>query len=102
MHLGCTMASGHYIADFNFPCGSIDCCEMHMYKNVLLRNANDNSVEEKRQLEKILSSSFEGEDTWLECNDENIRPISTKEFVDLLGSKPNSSSTPYLLFYTRL
>ncbi|CAG9822839.1 unnamed protein product [Phaedon cochleariae] len=92
MHSGCTMASGYYIA--------------YMYQNVLVQTANDNSVKEKiRQPEKNLSfssSSSEGEDMWLECNDGNIKPISTKEFVDSLGFQPNSSSESFLLFYTSL
>lgn len=39
---------------------------------------------------------------WLECDDENVHAISTEEFREVLSYKQNSTSTPYLLFYSKI
>lgn len=71
-------------------CKSVDCCGIKLNKNIL-----ENVVNSYNKRNDLL------EDMWLECDDETIRPISTNEFQNLLSSKPNSTSTPYLLFYTK-
>lgn len=41
--------------------------------------------------------------TWLECDDETVRVLSTQELAEILSPKlsKNSALTPYLLFYAR-
>ncbi|CAG9814668.1 unnamed protein product [Phaedon cochleariae] len=97
MHLSCTMASRHIayvkasnpsIDYFNFPCESIDCCGLQMYKNVLVRTANDNSVEEKRQHGRH------------EAGVQRRKPQTHlhKEVRGLVGLQAKLFVDPYLLF----
>lgn len=81
-------------------CKSIDCCGVRLNKNVV-ENAI-NSFSRKTGQEYWHSSTSPCDDMWLECDDENIRPITGQEFLDELGYKPNSTSTPYLLFYAKI
>ncbi|XP_044756489.1 ubiquitin carboxyl-terminal hydrolase 1 [Coccinella septempunctata] len=72
-------------------CKSIDCCSVKLNKNVL---------------ENALNSQFKRndheEDMWLECDDESIRFLKSEELTQVLSYKPNSTATPYLLFYTKM
>ncbi|XP_045468882.1 ubiquitin carboxyl-terminal hydrolase 1 [Harmonia axyridis] len=72
-------------------CKSIDCCSVKLNKNVL---------------ENALNSQFKKndheEDMWLECDDESIRFLKSEELAQVLSYKPNSTATPYLLFYTKI
>lgn len=72
-------------------CKSIDCCSVKLNKNVL---------------ENALNSQFKRndheEDMWLECDDESIRFLKSEELSQVLSYKPNSTATPYLLFYTKI
>ncbi|KAJ8960399.1 hypothetical protein NQ318_013679 [Aromia moschata] len=155
MHLGGTMASGHYIAYVKVPdpredygecsrdlpkgslsasssekslnflkylkpkalgnsliesknglpsngvrmCKSIDCCGVRLNKTMV---ENVNNSFSRKTGQDYWHASTSAEDIWLECDDENIRPITAQEFADELGYKPNSTSTPYLLFYAKI
>ncbi|KAF2898998.1 hypothetical protein ILUMI_07177 [Ignelater luminosus] len=77
-------------------CKSIDCCGIKLNKNVVENVVN--SYAKRWQL----PSPETQEDVWLECDDENVRPLSNKEFQELLSYKPKSTSTPYLLFYSKI
>ncbi|KAJ8921421.1 hypothetical protein NQ315_003039 [Exocentrus adspersus] len=81
-------------------CKSMDCCGVRLNKNVVENVIN--SFSRKCGPEYWHSSTSPAEDMWLECDDENIRPITSQEFVDELACKPNSTSTPYLLFYAKI
>lgn len=39
--------------------------------------------------------------TWLECDDETVHVIHSRELEDKLAPNPRNSATPYLLFYVR-
>lgn len=86
---GCKNDSGKS-SGFQF-CKSMICCGIKMNKNILENVVNNYN----RRNNDIM------DDVWLECDDETIRPISSEEFQNLLAYKPNSTSTPYLLFYTK-
>lgn len=82
-------------------CKSIDCCGIRLNKNVVENVVN--SYGKKHTQERWQQSTAETqEDMWLECDDDNVRPISNKEFQELLGCKASSTSTPYLLFYSKI
>lgn len=146
MHLGGTMASGHYIAYVKASdrCDDYIDCTRDIPKGSLSASSSEKSLNLLKFLKprgldsKIgLKSSMNGirlcksseccgvrinrnvmenlfnsypkkngqdvqDDIWLECDDENIRAISSQEFQEVLSSKPNSTSTPYLLFYTKI
>lgn len=149
MHLGGTMASGHYIAYVRAsdPSNFYADCSHDMPKTSLSASSSEKSINILKQLKylkpRAFSSTVNGlpksstsgfrlcrsieccgvklnrsiienvlnnhsqknnqfEDVWLECDDETIRPISSQEFEDLLGCKSNSTSTPYLLFYSKI
>ncbi|XP_022919627.1 ubiquitin carboxyl-terminal hydrolase 46 [Onthophagus taurus] len=74
-------------------CNSQNCCGVKMNTNTVngfvRRNLGGELWKDSR-------------DIWLECDDENIRPVTSQELTDLLGYKPNSTSTPYLLFYSKM
>lgn len=76
-------------------CKSIDCCGIKLNKNVVENVVNSYG-------KKHGTTNNVQEDMWLECDDDNVRPISNKEFQELLGYKASSTSTPYLLFYTKI
>jgi len=40
-------------------------------------------------------------DDWLEFDDEKVKLMSNKEFVDMLNRRHDSTNTPYLLFYSK-
>lgn len=80
-------------------CRSVDCCGVKLNKNIVENVIN--SYARKTGLEYWQTGPSQ-EDMWLECDDETVRPISTQELQDLLGYKPNSTSTPYLLFYSKV
>lgn len=44
----------------------------------------------------------DSENTWLECDDENVRPLSQGQFEEMLVKRAPAQGTPYLLFYTRV
>lgn len=147
MHLGGTMASGHYIAyvrasdradDYidcsrDIPKGSLSASSSEKSLNLLkllkprsldnkigLHKSTTNGIQVCKSTEccgvrinrNIMENAFNSyskrnghdwqEDVWLECDDENIRPISSQEFQEVLGCKPNATSTPYLLFYSKI
>ncbi|XP_018334903.1 ubiquitin carboxyl-terminal hydrolase 1 [Agrilus planipennis] len=79
----------------NSFCRSIDCCGIKLNRNVF-ENVINNCT--KKALEKWQIQ----DDLWLECDDENVRLITRREFEDVLSFKPNSTSTPYLLFYSKV
>jgi len=41
------------------------------------------------------------EEVWLECDDEQISVITRRELSDILTTR-QSTTTPYLLFYSRI
>lgn len=69
-------------------CKSLDCCGVKMGKN--LENVVNNFPKRNCQ------------DMWLECDDESVRAISSQDLENELSYKPNSTSTPYLLFYAKV
>lgn len=79
-------------------CKSMDCCGVRLNKNIV-ENAINNSTYKNGQ--DYFRPSLQ-EEMWLECDDETVRPISSQEMQDLLGYKQNSTSTPYLLFYSKV
>ncbi|KAL3278061.1 hypothetical protein HHI36_013406 [Cryptolaemus montrouzieri] len=72
-------------------CKSIDCCSVKLNKNVL-----------ENALNSQIKKNDHEEDLWLECDDESIRFLKSGELTQILGYKPNSTATPYLLFYTKV
>lgn len=149
MHLGASMASGHYIAyvkasdhfeDYaecsrNIPKGSLSASSSEKSLNFLkyfkprtiggslsenksiLSKSMMNGVRMCKSMDccgvKINKSVVENvvnsyprkngpEDIWLECDDESVKPITSQEFKEELAYKPNSTSTPYLLFYSKI
>lgn len=89
-----TNALNDYKNDTNKPsttgfrlCKSLLCCGVKLNKNILENVVN--------------TYNRRNEDVWLECDDDTIHPISSTEFQSLLAHKPNSTATPYLLFYTK-
>lgn len=83
-------------------CKSVECCSIKLNTNVIDNVVNNCSKRNAQDRWIPPSSNDVREDTWLECDDENVRPISNQEFQDLLSYKPNSTSTPYLLFYSKI
>lgn len=82
-------------------CKSVDCCSVKLNKNVVENVVN--SYAKKHAQERWQLPPVDGQDDmWLECDDENVRPISSKDFQEVLSFKPNSTSTPYLLFYSKI
>ncbi|GJQ72949.1 hypothetical protein Trydic_g1591 [Trypoxylus dichotomus] len=79
-------------------CKSKNCCGIKMNKNIVENVVNSYM---RRNGGDVWNGDYQ-QDMWLECDDENVRPITSQEFQDLLGSKQNSTSTPYLLFYTKM
>lgn len=79
-------------------CKSMDCCGVRLNKNVVENVINSYS----RKTGQDYWSNSAADDMWLECDDENIRPITRHEFIEELAYKPNSTSTPYLLFYNKI
>ncbi|CAH0554027.1 unnamed protein product [Brassicogethes aeneus] len=130
MHLGGTMASGHYIAyvkashhleDYadcsrDSPKGSLSASSSEKSLNILKylkpRGMISNSLEKNVGGVRVcksaeccgvkLSRNAANSCAWLECDDENVRPIGSRELEEELGFKPNSTSTPYLLFYAKI
>ncbi|XP_014217502.1 ubiquitin carboxyl-terminal hydrolase 1-like [Copidosoma floridanum] len=49
----------------------------------------------------IRQTARQSSGTWLECDDEAVRVIPTRELQDKLAPNPRNSATPYLLFYVR-
>ncbi|XP_050507044.1 ubiquitin carboxyl-terminal hydrolase 1 [Diabrotica virgifera virgifera] len=82
-------------------CKSMDCCGVKVNKNVV-ENVINSSSRKIGQDYKWHHSNSSSDDMWLECDDENVRAISSQEFVEELAYKPNSTSTPYLLFYAKI
>lgn len=96
-------------------CRSANCCGMQRVLNQL--NHRDAGNRYRQRSQESLNSSSNGnhssetdslasnngqmEDIWLECDDENISPISRRQFEEELNSK-QSAATPYLLFYERV
>lgn len=97
------------------PCRSANCCGM---QRVLCQLNNRDHHRCRQRSQESLNSSSNGnhsseteslvsnggshmEDIWLECDDENISPISRRQFEEELNSK-QSATTPYLLFYERI
>lgn len=81
-------------------CKSMDCCGVKLNKNIVenvinayVKNINPDYWEHVETVD---------EEMWLECDDETVRPICTQELQDLLGYNANSTSTPYLLFYSKI
>lgn len=83
-------------------CKSMDCCGVKLNKNIVENVINSYARRTAGQDYWQPSSSVVQEEMWLECDDETVRPISSQELQDLLGYKPNSTSTPYLLFYSKV
>lgn len=87
-------------------CKSMDCCGVKINKNVVENVINSFSRkvvhDYKWHPSSSSSSSSSSEEMWLECDDENVRAITTQEFIGELAHKPNSTSTPYLLFYAKI
>lgn len=81
-------------------CKSMDCCGVKLNKNIVENVIN--SYTRKTGQDYWNPSPSLQEEMWLECDDENVRPISSQELQELLGYKPNSTSTPYLLFYSKV
>lgn len=81
----------------NLPtlCKSKDCCGVKLSKSVM-ENAINNSSRGKN------STFYDNEQLWLECDDDNVRTLSTEDFQNLLSCKKNSPATPYLLFYSKI
>lgn len=80
-------------------CKSMDCCGVKLNKTVVENVINSYS---RKPGQDYWSSNSVSDDMWLECDDENIRPITRHEFIEELAFKPNSTSTPYLLFYNKI
>ncbi|XP_056640161.1 ubiquitin carboxyl-terminal hydrolase 1 [Diorhabda carinulata] len=87
-------------------CKSMDCCGVKINKNVVENVINSFSRkivhDYKWHPNNNCASSPSSEDMWLECDDENVRALTTQEFIEELAHKPNSTSTPYLLFYAKI
>lgn len=83
-------------------CKSVDCCSIRLNKNIVENVINSFPRKNNSDYWPSSSTSHFSEDMWLECDDENVRPITTQEFREELAYKPNSTSTPYLLFYTKM
>lgn len=79
-------------------CKSLDCCGVRLNKNIVENVINSST---RKNGQDYYQPSLQ-EEMWLECDDETVRPISSQEMQDLLGYKPNSTSTPYLLFYSKI
>ncbi|EEZ98975.1 ubiquitin carboxyl-terminal hydrolase 1 [Tribolium castaneum] len=77
-------------------CKSMDCCGVKINKNVVENVVNSYP----RNKEDFCNGG--PEDMWLECDDESVKPITSQEFKEELAFKPNSTSTPYLLFYSKI
>ncbi|RZC35733.1 UCH domain containing protein [Asbolus verrucosus] len=77
-------------------CKSMDCCGVKLNKNVVENVMNSYP---RKNGQDVYSSP---EEMWLECDDESVRPITGQEFEEELSYKPNSTSTPYLLFYSKI
>lgn len=75
-------------------CSSLDCCGIRCNKTIM-ENVINNTTKEHFQPQQ-------NDVIWLECDDENIRAITSHELEQELSYKPNSTSTPYLLFYTKV
>nr|XP_023024808.1 ubiquitin carboxyl-terminal hydrolase 1 [Leptinotarsa decemlineata] len=81
-------------------CRGVDCCGVRLNKNVVENAFNSCSRKDEQEF-PWHSNNVAPEDMWLECDDENVRPITSQELVEELSYKPNSTSTPYLLFYAK-
>lgn len=81
-------------------CKSMDCCGVKMNKNILENVIN--SYAKTTDQDYWQHAETVQEDMWLECDDETVRPICTQELQEVLGYKQNSTSTPYLLFYSKI
>ncbi|XP_017783465.1 PREDICTED: ubiquitin carboxyl-terminal hydrolase 1 [Nicrophorus vespilloides] len=77
-------------------CKSMSCCGVKMNKNVV-----ENAINYSRRNGQDPWRARE--DMWLECDDESVRPITSQELQDFLAYKPGgTTSTPYLLFYSKI
>lgn len=92
-------SKGNYVNGVRI-CKSMDCCGVRLNKNIVENVIN--SYARKGGQDYWNPNHLIQEDMWLECDDETVRPISSQELQDLLGYKHNSTSTPYLLFYSKI
>jgi len=76
------------------------CCGIRISRNFTDSNVCGSEDSHTHHVTKENKSSCG--DYWLECDDENVRPITDQKFQELLGYKQNSTSTPYLLFYLKV
>ncbi|XP_030752541.1 ubiquitin carboxyl-terminal hydrolase 1 isoform X2 [Sitophilus oryzae] len=136
MHLGTSMASGHYIAysraspqagDYtdcsrNIPKGyqgkEISVSFLKFFKSKTLganpiNETAQNGLGPKNEVQvcqsigccgvrklNINAASRSGD--WLEFDDEKVKILSDKEFMEMLSRKHNTTNTPYLLFYSKV
>lgn len=75
-------------------CRSMDCCGVKMNKNIVENVINRD--------QDYWQNDDDENNMWLECDDETVRPICEQELQEVLGYKQNSTSTPYLLFYSKV
>ncbi|XP_019872392.1 ubiquitin carboxyl-terminal hydrolase 1 [Aethina tumida] len=80
-------------------CKSVECCGVKVNKNVVENLVNNYT---RKPNEYWSNEAPQVDDVWLECDDENVRAITSQEFEEELSFKPNSTSTPYLLFYAKI
>lgn len=141
MHLGASIASGHYIAYSRACVQTSDYieCTRDIPKNYLNSSGKEISVSvlkffnKAKALGNTLSETQNGlgphskkndaqvcqsinccsvrgklntgsphEDDWLEFDDEKVKILSKKEFIDMLNRKHDTTNTPYLLFYSKI
>ncbi|XP_076258874.1 ubiquitin specific protease 1 [Rhynchophorus ferrugineus] len=137
MHLGTSMASGHYIAysraqlqtkDYvdcsrSIPKGyqgkelSVNILKFIKSKalgNSLTETTNGLGPNSKNDVQvcqsigccgircKLLNLNATRCGDWLEFDDEKVKILSDKEFMDMLNRKHNTTNTPYLLFYSKV
>lgn len=86
-------------------CRSMDCCGIKLSKSVIENAINSSNRDGNKTSSSSSSrSSTDGDDghLWLECDDDVVRTLSTKDFQKLLSSKRSKPATPYLLFYSKI
>ncbi|KAH1005694.1 ubiquitin carboxyl-terminal hydrolase 1 [Dendroctonus ponderosae] len=139
MHLGASMASGHYIAYSRASVETSDYVEcsrdtpksyltssskemnfLRMLKAKALGNSlsetdNGFTLNSKKQDTQVCQSinccgikcklnlcSPGSSQDWLEFDDEKVKILSSKEFIEMLNKMHESTNTPYLLFYSKV
>jgi len=127
MHLGSTMASGHYVSFVRAENqqGYFE-CQIHQAQNVVTNPAPAGGILKfLKKTDKANVSSLganacpsndccgvkvslpeemaaaDPEPLWLECDDDHVRVLGEQEFVELLSPAKSKTLSPYILFYSR-